>query len=166
MTRGDPFFNNTYVDVWQSSDVYLGIAGRELRCRTADNRSNFQAGSTDQFVFGQNANVLHARLNDPQIFSMAAASEPVYIRFQPFPNLEDEDDWCVERAEMVIEGTEGDEIRLCANPRRQRLHVARQGNRPHRPPDLTPPRTRRALRAGRLPPPCRRPARNQTEELP
>jgi hypothetical protein len=98
--RGDRTYNNIQVPVQNDSRVYLGVAGREFACATE--RADFQAGAIDTFIFGGDANVEHANINDPQTLALDdVLAFPVYIRFEPHPY--DQDNWCVERVEVTIE---------------------------------------------------------------
>jgi hypothetical protein len=86
-----------------TSEVYLGIAGREFRCNT--DQADFEAGKIDIFLFGGDANVTDANINDPQNIALAAVmANPVYIRFDQRGT---EDAWCLERAEVRVSGAGG-----------------------------------------------------------
>ncbi|WP_329111637.1 hypothetical protein OG724_27550 [[Kitasatospora] papulosa] len=57
------------------------------------------------FVFGGDANVEYANINDPQNIPMATAPDmSVYIRFD---NRGGSDAWCVERVEVRADGASG-----------------------------------------------------------
>ncbi|MCB5177941.1 hypothetical protein [Streptomyces antimicrobicus] len=109
--RGERTFKRR-VGVEGDSKVYLGIAGREFSCRLAGNKVPFQPGDSNTFVFGGDPNVLDAPINDPQNIPLAEVKpHPVYIRFEPHPY--DDDNWCLERAEVVVEAS-GKPLRLHA----------------------------------------------------
>jgi hypothetical protein len=65
-------------------DVYLGVCGREFRVDTGS--EDFQRGSSKEYIFGDDANVLRPELNDPRdhlLFVENLARFPIYLRFQP-----------------------------------------------------------------------------------
>lgn len=109
--------------------MYLGLAGRELRCHTE--RDDFEPGADDSFVFGGEANVEYANINDPQNIPTATALDmPVYIRFD---DRGGSDAWCVERVEAWTAPT--GRITSSSRPPRRRRHLLAQpgGRLPDRP---------------------------------
>lgn len=74
------------------SAVFLGIGGREFNCGTG--QEDFRAGQSTTFVFGGDANVKRAPINDPQNIPLSAVlTFPVYIRFSDRAR---EDNWCAD----------------------------------------------------------------------
>jgi hypothetical protein len=70
------------------SRVHLGIAGREFRLATGDER-DFARGSEREFVLGEDANVLNPEHNDPRLSPVLDTADldhhPVHLR--PFSML-------------------------------------------------------------------------------
>ncbi|MFC6880735.1 MULTISPECIES: hypothetical protein [Actinomadura] len=111
------------------SRVFLGLAGRELRCSRREG-STLEAGSTETFVFGQGATVTSAAANDPTTRTMADVhSYPVYIRFYPIPNASDpgEDDWCLEHVRVVVESSKGRKVELVGLEGSARIFLGSEG---------------------------------------
>lgn len=80
-----------------NDDVYLGIAGREFLMDTSNN--NFESNAQDTFVFGVNANVENASINDPRTPCLLISdlnSNPFYIR------KSGNDDWDLSAASVVV----------------------------------------------------------------
>jgi hypothetical protein len=116
-------------ETYGDSRVFLGLAGRELRCSRSEG-SIFEAGSTETFVFGQGATVKSAAASDPRTRTMADVhAYPVYIRFYPMPNASDlhEDDWCLEHVKVVIESSKGRKIQLTGPEGSTRLFLGSEG---------------------------------------
>jgi hypothetical protein len=100
--RGEETVPDSYVD--GDGELFLGAAGREFRCLLDSGDDILRAGARDVFVFGGDANVALARANDPQPLTMEEARQrPVYLRYHS-----GDEDWCVERAEVVFESESGE----------------------------------------------------------
>ncbi|MFE6365906.1 hypothetical protein ACFVP3_38820 [Streptomyces sp. NPDC057806] len=101
--RGSRTYDKT-VQVDAGGQVFLGIAGREFRCRSADGSTNFAPGDKDTFVFGGDSTVVNSNINDPQQLQFDHVKAfPVYIRF----GTDGSDNWCVERVDLTVFGEEG-----------------------------------------------------------
>jgi hypothetical protein len=120
---------NRTAETYADSRVFLGLAGREFRCSHGEGHI-LKEGSTETFVFGGDANVKSAVANDPASCTIADAySYPTYIRFEPQPNRSDadEDDWCLERVQITVAGTEGSTIGLTGLEGPARLFLGSDG---------------------------------------
>jgi hypothetical protein len=91
-----------------SGEVYLGLGGREFRCKIAG-LIHFREGDRDTFRFGSDNNVSDERINDPQNTPMKTVqSLPVYIRYERRPN--EDDMWCVEQVDVSVGGDDNDNL--------------------------------------------------------
>jgi hypothetical protein len=80
--------------------IFAGVAGREFRLDQVGN--DFRPNQDVTYTFGQNNNVRHADLNDPQtppLDTAQAQALPKYIRFEPSGNL---DQVSIDVAQIIV----------------------------------------------------------------
>lgn len=83
-----------------NGSLYLGVCGREFDLDTPAN--DLERGSSDQFNFGDGANVLNKAINDPRkqlLLTEHVDALPVYLRFV---GQDDGDRWGLGRASMTL----------------------------------------------------------------
>jgi hypothetical protein len=82
-------------------DVYFGFCGREFYVDSSAN--DFERGATKTYQFGDGANVLFPKFNDPrapQLEQIDLDKFPVYIRFV---GRSREDNWNLQRVDILCD---------------------------------------------------------------
>ena len=90
-------------DAGTTGRVYLGICGREFRCERG--ASDFKSGYTTEFVFGEDATIMHAAANnprDPRLFTEEIDEFPIYVRFEQGAS----DHWALASVLVQVNGAE------------------------------------------------------------